>query len=201
MSGDKLTLKSTYLEKIVLSERIELEFSAEAKLGFAVTSNKVFLVDFDGRGVPEKGFGIGFATKETAGKDGNGYNLVNTGTASFLTLGGVFYPLTFEAGVSYTFEFDLEINDIDFTNFVIAGNSCFMPVTFGSGKDVTYIRLSDDGKGGVMVANENAAARHRVQRSRKGGGRVLSHLVQLCAYGGLHHPDFRRVDGVRYHRR
>ena len=154
VSGDKLTLKSTYLEKIVLSERIELEFSAEAKLGFAVTSNKVFLVDFDGRGVPEKGFGIGFATKETAGKDGNGYNLVNTGTASFLTLGGVFYPLTFEAGVSYTFEFDLEINDIDFTNFVIAGNSCFMPVTFGSGKDVTYIRLSDDGKGGVMVANE-----------------------------------------------
>lgn len=73
---------------------------------------------------------------------------------AFLTLGGVFYPLTFEAGVSYTFEFDLEINDIDFTNFVIAGNSCFMPVTFGSGKDVTYIRLSDDGKGGVMVANE-----------------------------------------------
>lgn len=36
VSGDKLTLKSTYLEKIVLSERIELEFSAEAKLGFAV---------------------------------------------------------------------------------------------------------------------------------------------------------------------
>ncbi len=153
-NGASLTLKSDYLEQVVLQEKLNIKFAEDAVLSFEVTSDKMLFVDFDSFKAPEKGFGLGFVASETDGRDGKGCRLVNENTATFLALGGNFCPMTFEAGKSYTVEFDIKINSVNFDNFVIEGNSCYMPITFGTGYDVTFIRLSNDGQGGIDMKNE-----------------------------------------------
>ena len=62
--------------------------------------------------------------------------------------------VSFEAGKTYTFSFDLKIEEVAVdNNLVIAGNSYWIPITFGSGKDVTYLRITktDDG---YKISNE-----------------------------------------------
>lgn len=145
VNGNQLVLKESYLLGLVSSERLTIIFGENATLEFVITTSKLLAVDFENGGL-DKGFAVGMTQETVNGKDGNGMKLSNTSSATMLSLGGEFYDVTFEAGKSYTFSFDLKIENIDTTNnFVIAGNSCWMPITFGSGKDVTYLRVVKEG--------------------------------------------------------
>lgn len=152
-NGNQLVLKESYLKTLISSERLTITFAENATLDFVVTTNKLLAVDFENGGL-DKGFAVGMTQEIVDGKDGNGMKLTNTGTATMLSLGGEFYDVTFETEKSYTFSFDLKIENIDTTNnFVIAGNSCWMPITFGSGKDVTYLRVVKEGDS-YKISNE-----------------------------------------------
>ena len=145
VEGNQLVLKAAYLETVVAAEELTITFSADAVLKFTVTSNKLLDVDFDENGI-DRGFAYNMTQTVTQGKDGNGMRLTNTTSATMLSLGGEFYDVEFEAQATYTFSFDLKIEDINTAkNFVISGNSCWMPITFGSGKDVTYLRIVKNG--------------------------------------------------------
>ncbi len=153
VSGNTLTLKAAYLNKISGKADVTITFGENADVTFTVESNKLMFVDFDDNGI-EKGFGMNCAIEETTGKSGNGMQLTVTKSSTMLALGGPFYPVTFEAGKTYRVEFDIKLVSVDTdTNYIIAGNSLYMPVTFGSGKDAVYIRVTktDDG---YTVQNE-----------------------------------------------
>ncbi len=153
VNGKQLVLKESYLKGLTLKERLTIAFAQDATLEFVVTTNKLLAVDFENGGL-DKGFAYNMTQETVDGKDGNGMKLTNNTTATMLSLGGEFYDVTFEAGKSYTFSFDLKIENIDTANnFVIAGNSCWMPITFGSGKDVTYLRVVKDGDS-YKISNE-----------------------------------------------
>ena len=148
-----LTLKGAYLQTVVGSETLTITFAADATLEFAVTSNKIFAEDFENGGLTT-GFAYNMTQELTDGKSGKGMRLTNTSSATMLSLGGAFYDVEFEVGKAYTFSFDLKIEDIQTdTNFVIAGNSCWLPITFGSGKDVTYLRVVKSGDS-YTISNE-----------------------------------------------
>ncbi|MBO6263318.1 MAG: DUF1080 domain-containing protein [Clostridia bacterium] len=147
VDGNKLVLYESYLETLAISEKITVAFTETAKLKFTVTTNKLLAADFDNRLI-SVGFAYNMAQSATDGKSGNGIRLTNTMGATLLALGGEFYPVKFEAGKTYSFSFDMKIEEIKTeTNFIIAGNSCYMPVTFGPGKDVTYLRVTKTGDG------------------------------------------------------
>ena len=153
VSGNQLTLKETYLNGLVASERLTITFAADATLEFVMTTNKLLYVDFENGGMAT-GFAYNMTQETTEGKTGNGMRLSNTTTATMLSLGGEFYDVDFEAGETYTFSFDLKIEDMATDrNLVIAGNSCWMPITFGSGKDVTYLRVVKTADG-YKISNE-----------------------------------------------
>ncbi len=153
ISGNQLILKESYLNSISSSEDLTITFATDAKLDFVVTSSKLLFVDFENGGL-EKGFAYNMSQEMTDGKSGNGMLLTNTTSATMLSLGGEFYNVEFEEGKTYTFSFDLKIVEINTANnFVIAGNSCWMPITFGSGKDVTYLRVVKSGET-YTIANE-----------------------------------------------
>jgi hypothetical protein len=153
VSGNQLTLKEAYLNGLVASERLTITFAADATLEFVMTTNKLLYVDFENGGMAT-GFAYNMTQETTEGKTGNGMRLSNTTTATMLSLGGEFYDVDFEAGKTYTFSFDLKIEDIATDrNLVIAGNSCWMPITFGSGKDVTYLRVVKTADG-YKISNE-----------------------------------------------
>lgn len=93
--------------------------------------------------IPEKGFGFGCEKSLKVISEGNNaLNLKNTKSATAMVIGGEFYPFDFEVGATYAFSFDIRFNELDTTNFVIADNNCYMPVTFGSGRDVAFIRVT-----------------------------------------------------------
>ena len=153
VSGNVLTLKEAYLQTVVGKATLTLTFAADATLEFTVTSNKLLGVDFENGGLT-KGFAYNMTQEETDGKSGKGMRLTNTTSATMLSLGGEFYDVEFAVGKTYTFSFDLKIEEIQTgTNFVIAGNNCWMPITFGSGKDVTYLRVTKSGDA-YNVSNE-----------------------------------------------
>lgn len=153
VNGNVLTLKESYLKTVIGSTTLAIAFEVDATLEFKVTSNKVFAEDFE-NGSLATGFAYNMTKEETNGKSGKGMRLTNTTTATMLSLGGEFYDVEFETGKTYTFSFDLKIEEVATdNNLVIAGNSCWIPVTFGSGKDVTYLRIvkTDDG---YKISNE-----------------------------------------------
>lgn len=153
VSGNTLTLKAAYLEKISGKEDVAITFEENADVTFTVESNKLMFIDFDNNDI-NKGFGIECDTQKVEGKSGNGMQLTVTKTATMLALGGPFYPVTFEAGKTYRMEFDIKLVSVTTeTNFVIAGNSLYMPVTFGSGADAVYIRVTKT-ESGYTVQNE-----------------------------------------------
>ena len=154
VDGNQLILKAAYLETVVAAEELTIAFSADAVLKFTVTSNKLLDVDFDENGSLKTGFAYNMTQEVTDGESGKGMRLTNTAGATLLVLGGEFYDMKFEAGKTYTFSFDLKIEDIKTdTNFIIPGNSCWIPITFGSGKDVTYLRVVKSGNG-YTISNE-----------------------------------------------
>jgi hypothetical protein len=153
VNGNQLILKEAYLQTLVKSETITITFAADAKVECTVTTNKLLYVDFENGGM-DTSFAIGMTQEITTGKTGNGVRLTNTAGATLLVLGGAFYDMDFEAGKSYTFSFDLKIENIQTdTNFIIPGNSCWIPVTFGSGKDVVYLRVVKTASG-YTISNE-----------------------------------------------
>jgi hypothetical protein len=144
VEGNTLRLKAEYLNSIVQVEEITIKFSEDASLSFKVYSKKLLFVDFDNYNI-NKGFALGMTTESVSGQSGNGMKLSNTATATMLAVGGAFYSLDFQPG-TYVFSFDLKIENVNTNNnLVISGNSCYMPITFGSGKDVTYLRVTKTG--------------------------------------------------------
>ena len=153
VEGNVLTLKDNYLQTVVGSETLTITFAADATLEFTVTSNKIFAEDFE-KGSLTMGFAYNMTQELTDGKSGKGMRLTNTSAATMLSLGGAFYDIEFEVGKAYTFSFDLKIENIQTdANFVISGNSCWIPITFGSGKDVTYLRVVKSGNR-YTISNE-----------------------------------------------
>ena len=153
VNGNVLTLKESYLKTVIGSTRLAIAFEVDATLEFKVTSNKVFAEDFE-NGSLVTGFAYNMTKEETNGKSGKGMRLTNTTTATMLSLGGEFYDVEFETGKTYTFSFDLKIEEIATeNNLVLPGNSCWIPITFGSGKDVTYLRITKTSDG-YKVSNE-----------------------------------------------
>lgn len=153
VNGNVLTLKESYLKTVIGSTTLAIAFEVDATLEFKVTSNKVFAEDFE-NGSLATGFAYNMTKEETNGKSGKGMRLTNTTTATMLSLGGEFYDVEFETGKTYTFSFDLKIEEIATeNNLVLPGNSCWIPITFGSGKDVTYLRITKTSDG-YKVSNE-----------------------------------------------
>ena len=149
INGNQLTLKDSYLQGLVGSERLTITFAENASLDFVVTTNKLLDVNFDNGRIPSS-FAVGMSQETTAGKTGNGVRLSNTSTATMLAIGDV----KFEVGKTYTFSFELKIEEImTNNNLVIAGNSCWMPITFGSGKDATFLRITKVGDS-YKISNE-----------------------------------------------
>lgn len=154
VSGNRLTLKENYLKTLTISGVITIAFSSAAKLKFTVYTNKLLDVDFENGGM-KVGFGYEMTQENTTGKIGKGVRLTNTSVATMLVLGGKFYDVEFKVGKEYSFSFDLKIENIDTDkNLVISGNSCYMPITFGSGKDVTYLRVTKTADG-YTVENDS----------------------------------------------
>ena len=150
VNGNQLTLKESYLKGLVVSERLTIAFAEDATLDFIVTTNKLVDIDFEDDSIPPT-FAVNMTQETTSGKTGNGIRLTNTTTATMLMLGE---GVSFGAGKTYTFSFDLKIEEVAVdNNLVIAGNSYWIPITFGSGKDVTYLRITktDDG---YKISNE-----------------------------------------------
>ena len=145
ISGNELTVKESYLQTVSGKETLTIVFGEGAEVDFVVTSNKLLSVDFENGGL-DKGFAYNMTQELTDGKTGNGMRLTNTTTATMLSLGGEFYNIEFVEGRTYTFSFDLKLEDVATdNNLVIAGNSCWMPITFGSLKDVTFLRVVKTG--------------------------------------------------------
>ena len=150
VNGNQLTLKESYLKGLVVSERLTIAFAEDATLDFVVTTNKLLDVGFENGSTPSS-FAINMTQEKTDGKTGSGIRLTNTTTATMLALGD---GVNFEAGKTYTFSFDLKIEEIATeNNLVLPGNSCWIPITFGSGKDVTYLRITKTSDG-YKVSNE-----------------------------------------------
>lgn len=150
VNGNQLVLKEAYLQTLVASENVTITFAADAKVECTITTNKLLFVDFE-NGSMATGFAYGMTQETTTGKTGNGVRLTNTAGATLLALGGAFYDMEFEAQKTYTFSFDLKIEEIATeTNFIIPGNNCWIPITFGSGKDVVYLRVVKTGDGYVL---------------------------------------------------
>ena len=150
VNGNQLTLKESYLKGLVVSERLTIAFAEDATLDFVVLTNKLLDFDFESGSTPSS-FAVNMTQETTDGKTGNGIRLTNTTTATMLALGD---GVNFEAGKTYTFSFDLKIEEIATdNNLVLPGNSCWIPITFGSGKDVTYLRITKTSDG-YKVSNE-----------------------------------------------
>ena len=145
LTGDTLVLKSSLLERVQGSAELVLNFDQGQSRSYTITSSTLFRIDFDSFGAPSSGFAEGAASEIVSdGINGNSAKVTVTSSATLIAAGQVFIPVNFEAGKTYEFRMDFRMESIDGdTNFAIPNSQVFMPMSFGSGKDVLYLNYAD----------------------------------------------------------
>lgn len=149
LSEGSLTLKAAALDKIQSSAKLILDFSGNQSREYVISSYKILKADFDALPIDERGFGLNAGKTEiTDGHDGKaGRVTIGDHAATMLAIGNERIPATFEPGKVYIFRMDIKIEDIDCgRNFIIEGSPVFMPVSFGPGHDVVYLKYTEEEK-------------------------------------------------------
>ncbi len=117
------------------------------EIAFRITSNLILFADFDSYDPSEDhGYAVMIDNEVCEdGIDGKSGRITGSGSGTLMAFGGEYYPAVFEKGKTYMLQFDMKLLEPLSGVSAVVGN-LFIPMFFGSGKDVFYISADQNGK-------------------------------------------------------